>query len=445
VNRQPWLALLALVVSACVSVEPPQPTTTVIPVTPTPTASQSPTPSPTPSSTATASPTASPSLTPTTSPTATASPSAVDPVLAGELQAALDALRAQDSVPGMSAALIMPDGARWEGVSGQSSVDPAAPVSADTVFVAGSITKTFVAATVMQLADDGVLDIDDTLATWLPTFPRASEISLRTLLSHTSGVFNYFEHPSYNRLVFGDPAHVWTPQEILDRLVVDDSYCDPGTCYHYSNTGYLLLGLLIEAVTGATLGDELRRRWIEPLGLDETFFQDDTPLPPDAAYGHLIRRDDRLIEFDDGTNYRPTTSAATVAWAAGAMAATGDDLADWCRALYGGDLLSAAALAEMTDFAANPYSDEAYGLGTRTRLLDGRRMVGHTGSLRGFYTAMWHFPAENLTVVVMLNLGRIDPNPMADRLARLALEAAGYPAPTPSVEPSTSPSPLPLP
>jgi hypothetical protein len=108
--------------------------------------------------------------------------------------------------------------------------------------------------------------------------------------------------------------------------------------------------------------------------------------------------------------------------------------------LYGGQLLSAASLAEMTDFAANPYSEEAYGLGTRTRFFEGRRMVGHTGSLRGYYAAMWHYPLENLTVVIELNLGRIDPNPMADQLAAVALRAAGYPAPTPSPPPLPTPT-----
>src|SRR4029453_8939762 len=111
----------------------------------------------------------------------------------------------------------------------------------------------------------------------------------------------------------------------------------------------------------------------------------------------------------------------------GAVESTATDLATWADGLYGGDLLSAESLAEMTDFAANPYADESYGLGTRTRFFEGRRMVGHTGSLRGYYAAMWHYTVENLTVVIKLDLGRVDPNPMADQLAAVALRAAGYP------------------
>jgi D-alanyl-D-alanine carboxypeptidase len=333
----------------------------------------------------------------------------------------------------------MPDGSRWAGVSGQASVDPPAVVAVDTPFVAGSVTKTFIAATVMSLADDGALSIDDHLSKWLPAYPRADQITLRQLLSHTSGVYDFFEHPSYNRMVFGNPTRVWTPQEVLDTFVLDP-YCDPGTCYHYSNTGFVLLGLVIEAQTGMSLGDELRERWFGPAGLSRTYFQDGDPLPADAAYGHLLRLNDRLLELDDGSDYRPTTSAATVAWACGSVESTATDLATWADGVYGGHLLSAESLAEMTDFAANPYSDESYGLGTRTRFFEGRRMVGHTGSLRGYYAAMWHYPVENVTVVVELNLGRIDPNPMADELAAVALRASGYPAPTPSPSPSPTPT-----
>jgi D-alanyl-D-alanine carboxypeptidase len=349
-------------------------------------------------------------------------------------------MRIDNRVPGMSAAVIMPDGSLWAGVSGQASLDPPVDAAVKSPFVAGSITKTFIAATIMSLADEGALSIDDHLSKWLPDYPNADQITLRQLLSHTSGVFDFFTHPSYNRLVFGDPLRVWTPQEVLDTFVLDP-YCAPGTCYHYSNTGFVLLGLVVEEQTGQKLGDVLRQRWFAPVGLDHTYFEDGaSALPSDAAYGHLARMGDRVHEMDDGTAYRPTTSAATVAWACGAVESTATDLASWGNALYGGHLLSEQSLSEMTDFEANPYSDDSYGLGTRTRFFDGRRMVGHTGSLRGFYAAMWHFPVENLTVAIELNLGRIDPNPMADALAAIALPAAGYPLATPSPTPLPSSS-----
>jgi D-alanyl-D-alanine carboxypeptidase len=323
--------------------------------------------------------------------------------------------------------VLFPDGTRWIGGSGSAQLEGSEAVAPDTPFVVGSISKTFVAATIMQLAEEGVLGLDDRLSRWLPDHPRATQITLRQLLTHTSGEFNYFEHPTYTRRVFGEPTHDWTPDEILTTFGAAP-YFAPGTGYHYSNTGFVILGLVVEAATGNSLGDEYRQRFFEPLDMADTFFQGDGPPPSRAANGYLVgERGPRLI--GDGTDYRPTTSAATVAWAAGAVVASANDLATWADGLYGGKLLEPESLTQMTDFAANPYAGGAYGLGTRTRFMSGRRAVGHTGSLRGFAAAMWHFPGEAITVVVLSNRGRVDVNPIADRLAAAALSAAGYDVP----------------
>jgi D-alanyl-D-alanine carboxypeptidase len=293
----------------------------------------------------------------------------------------------------MVATVIFADGSEWDGASGNAQLDPDRVATVDTPFVVGSITKTFIAALIMQLVDEGRLSLDDRLENWLPDYPRAGQITLRHLLSHTSGVFNYFDHRSYTARVFGNPGRVWTP-----------------------------LGMVIEEATGSTLADELERRLFEPLGLANTFFQYDEPAPPLAAHGYLVGTA-RTREISDGTDYRPTTSAATVAWGAGNICATSADIARWGRALHGGGLLSPESLAEMQNFSANVYSNGAYGLGTRTRTFNGWRMFGHTGSLRGFQGAMWHYPVVGLTVVVLHNRGRVDASPIADALAAEAMVA----------------------
>ena len=167
----------------------------------------------------------------------------------------------------------------------------------------------------------------------------------------------------------------------------------------------------------------LRERFFDPLELDETFSQCEAPPPPGSARGYLVRPE-RAVGLDDGTDYRPTLSAATVACAVGDIVSTSTDLADWARAVYGGHLLDPDSLALMTDYDYSAYSDETYGLGTRTRVLDGERLFGHTGSLRGFDAAMWHAPAVDLTIVVLTNRGRIDANPIIDALAAVALPYA---------------------
>jgi D-alanyl-D-alanine carboxypeptidase len=364
--------------------------------------------------------------------------------VASELQAALENQRQARGVPGIAAAVIFPDGSRWAGAAGSAALDPARPATPDTPYVVGSITKTFIAALALNLAEEGVLDLDETLDRWLPDYPRAGRITLRHLLNHTSGIFNYFEHPTYNRTVFGQPNRNWQPQQILDTFS-GSPYFEPGAGFHYSNTGFVLLGMVIEKATDSTLAAEFDNRFLTPLGLSDTYFQADEPPVTDAAQGHL-RRQGVPQDVSDGTDYRPTKSAATVAWAAGGMVMSADDLATWCRALYGGDLLSADSVAQLTDYSLP--GALSYGLGTRTRLLDGRRMFGHTGSLRGFMAVAWHFPDVDLTVVLLNNLGRINPNPMVDSLSVVAMPlAAGYvpgPAtPSPSLAPSPALTPSP--
>lgn len=411
------------------------PTDTPIPTavptpSPTPGSTAAPSPAPTAGGTPTASPSSSPNSsafpTPSTSPNGSPGTQIAD-ILGPALQAAADEQRANRSIPGMAVAVVFPDGSRWTGTSGEAELNPERPVEPDTVFVVGSITKTFVSALILQLAEEGLLSLDDRLSRWLPDYPRAARITLRHLLSHTSGIYNYFEHPEYNTTIFGQPNRLWTPDEILDRFV-NEPYFEPGTGYHYSNTGFVLLGLVIEEATGATLGEELRRRFLVPLAMHDSYFQGDGPPPSDAAQGHLLGSG-TLREISDTSDFRPTRSAASVAWAAGAMASTAQDIATWGDALYGGELLEPESLAEMTDYLASVYAGGAYGLGTRTRVLDDHRMFGHTGSLRGFMAVVWHFPDLDMTVAVLSNRGRFNPNPVADVFSRAALPLVeAYPA-----------------
>jgi D-alanyl-D-alanine carboxypeptidase len=273
----------------------------------------------------------------------------------------------------------------------------------------------------MQLAEEGKLSIDDPLADWLPDYPRATQITLRHLLSHTSGVFNHFEHSSYNKRVFGSGAgHAWTSDEILTEFA-RAPYFAPGNGFHYSNTGFVLLGLVIEAETGKSLGQVLRQRFFKPLGLKRTYLQSATLPPAGSAHGYLLKSGE-WREWSDETGYRPTISAATVAWAAGDLVSSARDVAKWCAALYGGNVLNGTSRSEMIETDYSNYANGGYGLGTRTRTSNGQPALGHTGSLRGFSAAMWHFPESDLTVVVMGNLGRIQVNPIADALAAAALD-----------------------
>lgn len=329
----------------------------------------------------------------------------------------MDTARTDIPAPGLSVAIRLSSGELWTGVSGLASISPDRPLTADTVFSVASITKTFVTALILKLAEEGAVALDDPLSRYVPSFPRARRITITQLLSHTSGVYNYFENPRYLRDAFVNPSRRWSIREILG--FVAQPYCDPGACFHYSNTNFVLLGLIAEEAADMPVGDQIKARFIDPLGLTNTVFQPDQPTPNDRAHGHLSAGGGRFVDHTGTSRVIPHLSAATVAWASAAMASTPTDLARWASALYGGQVLSPEATALMTTF--RPVDD--YGLGTRVRDFGALRAVGHLGGLRGFTTAMWHFQAEGFTVVVCQNLGMVDPNRTARLIVRTLVGA----------------------
>lgn len=367
------------------------------------------------------------SLEPTSGPSGT-----FDPGTAAALQDVLVQARARLNLAGLSAAIVMPDGSRWEGVLGDAKVDPDPRlVSPSTPFDIGSITKTFVAALVLRLAERGVLSLDDHLSRWMPHWPRAAHITIRQLLQHRAGQMDYFNSPSFIPLVFGDLQHHWTVPEILD--LVGPPLYRPGTGYLYSNTDFILLGTVIKRATGKELSRLIRSEFLDPLQLHDTYFQGEEPLPPDAAYGYL-RYDHRWIGQSDGSRYRPNCSVATVAWAAGGMMSTANDLATWAHALYGGHVLQPNSLASMLTFVSHDATRNIdYGLGAERRYQDGRLEWGHGGSLRGFEAGMWYLPARDASVAILSNRGLVKVKSVTRELMRVLV--AHWPAATGATRP----------
>lgn len=352
--------------------------------------------------------------------------SALDSALAQRLQGVLDRTVAKVKVPGLSAAIVLADGRIWVGTAGERQLKPARPVDQNTVFAIASITKTFVTAAVMQLADEGELSLSDHLSRWLPTFHNAGRITIKELLGHTSGVYNYFENPSYPRLAFKDPKKVWTFDQIM--ALVKAPYCAPGHCYHYSNTNFVLLGRIVELVTGNSLASEITRRFTGPLSLDQTGYQPDDPTSADRAHGYTGTTD-----WTRNSNVIPTMSTATVAGAAGAMVSDPLDLAHWASELYTGSVVPQAELSQMLQFQK---CHDNYGLGTREYIVNGRVAYGHLGGLRGYSDAMWYFPAEGATIVLLSNLGIWNLDAAVRKLQSVLF--SGITVPPPAFDPSTN-------
>jgi D-alanyl-D-alanine carboxypeptidase len=364
-------------------------------------------------------------------PTATV---AVSARVASELQRTLDRARSEYAIPGVGAAVLWPDGRLWAGGSGDADVSTHRRVTADTRFAIGSITKTFTAALILQLADEGALSLDDRVDRWIPGYPGGAALTVRRLLDHTSGLYDFFSNWNLDRALQADKQRFWVPQEVLPYVL--PPVFAPGTGWAYSNTNFLVLGLVAEAATGQAYDHLLRDRLLVPLGLGTAGLQGYDAPGVTIAHGYDFASLDRKAvptDWSDGTAMMPFTAVATAAWSAGGIAATPADIARWGRALYGGSVVSPAALLAMVDTTESDRlgPGAAYGLGLQRMSLGIRRTWGHSGRLGGFRTAMRYVVGEGVTVVVLTNQDRWDP----DRIVRALLDVAMPPIPGPRAQP----------
>jgi D-alanyl-D-alanine carboxypeptidase len=301
----------------------------------------------------------------------------VDAPSAASFQDALDAARTEAAAYGVTFAVVRDGQVVWAGSSGRER-DWSTSLTADSTMVVGSVTKTFVAATVLQLAEEGVLDLEDTVRAHLPELRRVSRtITIRQLLNHTSGLADLFNDET-RAGIEQHPERAWTAPEVLNALHAP--WYLPGQAYAYANTNYLLLGLIVERLSGATLADEIDRRFLAPLGLDATRMlsasEPDGPLEP---------------------------AWASIFWASGAMSSSAVDLARWGDALYGDGILADDAKRDMLRV-----HDDDYGLGVQRIELPRRVGYGHTGLLNTYTTLLLHLPADNVTIAMLVNRTQVD-------------------------------------
>ena len=391
-------------------------------------------------STVAASPGASASVVPGPSPTPTAIPGrpplatppprlgipSGTPLMRRTLDAWLPRLRAQLGIPGISAAIVFPDGSMWVGASGLADVAAKQQVGPDTAFAVGSVSKTFTAALILALVEDGRIGLDVPVVTYLPESVIDRGITVRQLLDHTSGLRDYFFHKNIDAALLKEPGRRWDAADAL--RYVGKPYFKPGTGWHYSNTNYLILGMLAERVGGASVAAQLRKRFIDPVGLEDTYYQAvERPRGP-TAHGYRFAGAARTlpaIDLSDGTTVVPFTSVVTAAGAAGSIATSAGDLARWARALYGGTVLGpemrAAMLADVLRTTAYKPSI-AYGLGVQVVTIDGHATLGHSGRLLGFSAVMRWLPAEGVAIAVLTNQSRTDPNVVLRALLRIGLQ-----------------------
>jgi D-alanyl-D-alanine carboxypeptidase len=287
--------------------------------------------------------------------------------------------------------------------------DPAThtAMTPNIVMPIASVTKTFVAAIILQLQQEGRLQLDDHLAKYVD-WPNGDHITLRELLRHTSGLpslSNSDDQAEWTPRLAADLTHVWSADEALGYIRDRPPLFAPGADFHYSNGNYIVLGRIIETVTGHRLGDEIHDRLTTPLRLDDTVL-DDGKGPTPAAIPHLF---DDLAHNGKFVDVRPLprTAVVTLLGAAGGMLSTPRDLLAWTRALWGSHkVIDARSQRRMLDFSANRrYGFAAYPIcpcttsaGTTTGIA-----YGHDGEFPGFRTFIAYDPTNDTAVVVGTN------------------------------------------
>ncbi|MGI9262630.1 MAG: serine hydrolase domain-containing protein [Woeseiaceae bacterium] len=288
---------------------------------------------------------------------------------------------------------------------GMANVEAGTRIKPDTNFRLASITKQFTATAILMLVERGSLELDDSIRTHFPEFPEfADKITIRHILQHTSGIQDY--EPLY-----GDQF----PNQVNDRGVVqiisttDSANFQPGSAYSYSNSGYAILAVLVEKISGMSFPEFLQQNIFAPLGMSGTVaFVDGVTTVADRAFGYRIT--------DSGVAYADQSAWSAVLGDGGVYSSV-TDLIKWDQALYAGGLLS----AELRDASLTP-GREDYGFGFRIDEYKSYKRIHHSGSTSGFRNHMQQFPDERLTIIILTNRAEPDVTPLAEQIADLYLD-----------------------
>lgn len=340
----------------------------------------------------------------------------------GDFGLAADAmLAAAYPADGPGAAVMVTRGGRiiYSAGRGFANVEARRPITPDTAFRLGSIVKQFTAAVVLQLVAEKKMSLDDPLSRFFPDYPQpGSGATVRQLLNHTSGIQDFSKIPGW---IVKNRHRPWTTAELLAVFRDLPARAMPGHAWEYNNGGYVLLGAIIEQVTGKTWHEQVAERISRPLGLKTVAYALPSDLPSTSALGYTD---------EEGRPQPVRLSHMSLAHAAGGLNGSVADMARWAQALHHGRVVTPALYREMTKPA--PLADgstESYGFGLRLREIRGRPALVHGGAGGGLDTDSAYIPSGDLFVAVFANSDEpaTDPSSLVRRLAALAL---GEPIPT---------------
>ena len=285
---------------------------------------------------------------------------------------------------------------------GVSDLETGTPIKADDNMRIGSITKTFTGTVVLQLFDEGKLNLSDKLSLYFPDYPNGDNITITMLGNMTSGIYNYSDDEHFVKELINNLNRTFTPDELIDIAKSHPPYFSPGTGFHYSNSNTVLLGMIVEKITGNSLADEIRSRILIPLDMTKTIFSNDTYFPEPHANGYIYL-DSLQTSPTDVTIQNPGWG-----WAAGAIISNLEDVHKYAKKVADGSLISRNAQTDREKWGevfiptsgAWKGKDLRYGFA----LADFEGAIGHNGGIPGFNSFMGYIPDSDITIIILCNM-----------------------------------------
>ncbi|WP_406464672.1 beta-lactamase family protein [Streptomyces sp. NBC_00111] len=312
--------------------------------------------------------------------------------LTARLDRTIEDVRKKAGVPGAVVGLWMPGKGCYVRATGVADKATGEPMAADSFLRIGSETKTFTVTALLELVDDGLIGLDDPISRYVRGVPGGHRITLRHLAEMRSGLFPYTSDPGFIKALLSDPRRSFTPRETLAYGFRHANTFAPGKQFQYSNTNLVLLGLVIEKISGHRLADFIHHRVLRPSHLRHTLFPQGAEFPEPHPRGYTDQTLDGSTA--DATNWNPSW-----AWAAGAMISDLQDLRRWARIVATGTLLSPGTQAQRLRTLPTGFPGTSYGLG----IFETNGWIGHNGSIPGYETVTVHLPARKATLVIMIN------------------------------------------
>lgn len=323
----------------------------------------------------------------------------VDDATAERYQKVLDDARAEGGFPGVIAGVWSPEGT-WVGTSGTTGQGASTAITPEDRTRVGSLTKTMTATVLLQLVEDGELSLDDTIGEYVADVPNGDTATLRQLADMSSGIPSYTAETAFTDELFADPTRAWAPEELVGFVRGKAPSFAPGDGWEYSNTNYVLLGMVIEQVTGKPMAEVFQERIFGPLAMTSTVFPGGSAAIGDPHLAGLTEQGQPSGQTIDATDWNPSE-----AFTAGEVISTFDDLKIWADALFTGDGIltpESQQLRRDSIIYGIPPADSptaGYGIGIGDR----NGWWGHDGQIPGYTTVVFHSYELDTTIIVLVN------------------------------------------